>query len=363
MGMNFFQSRAAKRPGIPEGILLISSGGLGDTVLLSLVIERFTKLAEPGEDITLVLPRESLKMTFLIDERISILPIDYKAFRKSKSYHKEITDQVFEANYRVVISTDFLRHPKLDEAIIKAADGHEVIAMEPRSWPKYDKALHKNRTLYTRRFDSGAIHVDKVLRWANFADWLTGSRQDAPVVRLPENKIKAGEAFPRPTAILVPFSAVKEKQSPPEVFLTIMDHLKDSYDFVIASAASDMEINPEYLALANMPNASFDGSIFEDLAPKLKMAALVVSVDTATMHLAAAIGTPTVCLASAAYVNEITPYADEITPDNVRFVYQSMECEGCLGSCHLPAEGGRFPCVARLEIPQILGTIDALLAG
>ncbi len=359
--MSWFRKK--RRSDAASGILLISSGGLGDTVLLSLVIERFTKLAVLGEDITLVLPRESIKMAFLIDERINILPIDYKAFRKSKTYRKEMMDKVFEANYRIVISTDFLRHPKLDEAIIKAADAEEVIAMEPRSWPKYDKALLKNRALYTRRFDSGGVHVDKVLRWASFADWLTGSRQGAPMVQLPENRIRAGDAYPRPTVILVPFSAVKEKQSPPEVFLAIMDHLKDHYDFVIASAVNDMEKNPEYMALANMPNVSFDGSIFEDLAPKLKMAALVVAVDTATMHLAAAIGTRTVCLASAAYVNEITPYAAEITPSNVRFVYQPMDCEGCLGSCHLSAEAGRFPCVARLKMPQIITTIDELLAG
>ena len=142
-----------------------------------------------------------------------------------------------------------------------------------------------------------------------------------------------------------------------------MEHLKGDYDFVVASAPNDLETNPEYVSLANVPGVSFDNSLFEDLAPKLKRARLVVSVDTAAMHLAAALGAPTLCLASAAYVNEITPYAAEITPDNVRFVYHSMECEGCLGSCPLPPEAGRFPCVARLDISDILKTIDELLAG
>jgi hypothetical protein len=357
--MSWFRKK--QRTGPPSGILLVSSGGLGDTILMSLVIERFTSLAELGEEITLALPRESLKMAFLFDHKITIQPVDYKVFRKSKTYVKEITDQFYDANFRLVISTDFLRHPKLDEAIIKACEAEDVVAMEPRSWPKYDRALKKNRTLYSRLYDSGPTHMDKVVRWANFADWLTGKKAPPPQIRLPEKQVKAVEEYPRPTVILVPFSAVKEKQSPPEAFLTLMEYLKDGYDFVIAGAPNDLENNPEFRVLMNLPNVSFDGSVFEELAPKLKKSRLVISVDTATMHLAVALGVPTVCLASAAYVNEITPYAPEITPDNVRFVYQPMECEGCLGNCLLPTEAGRFPCVARIEMPQVLKAVDELL--
>jgi ADP-heptose:LPS heptosyltransferase len=358
-------SSAKQRSSEASGILFISSGGLGDTVLLSLVFDRMCAMAEPGEDITLVLPREAIKMAFLFDEKINILPVDYTAFRKSRTYKKEIFDRLYEANYRVVVSTDFLRHPKLDEALIKACAAPETLAMAPRSWPKYDKALTKNRALYSRLFESGPVHLDKVLRWARLANWLTGKGQysiPAPLVRLPDGAVKAGPAYPRPTVILVPFSAVKEKQSPPDVFLAIMQHLEGRCDFVIASAPNDLEKNPEYMSLANRPNVSFETAFFEDLAPKLKQAQLVVSVDTACMHLAAAVGAPTICLASAAYVGEIVPYAPEITPDNVRFVYTPMACEGCLGNCILPAENNRFPCVARLDQTQILAAIDELLS-
>jgi len=74
------------------------------------------------------------------------------------------------------------------------------------------------------------------------------------------------------------------------------------------------------------------------------------------------VGAPTLCLASAAYVNEIVPYAREITPANVRFLWTPIECAGCLGACILEPEEGRFPCVARLPAEQVLGAVDYMLA-
>jgi ADP-heptose:LPS heptosyltransferase len=95
----------------------------------------------------------------------------------------------------------------------------------------------------------------------------------------------------------------------------------------------------------------------------MRAAKIVVSVDTAAMHLAVTMNAPTLCLASAAYVGEIVPYAPEICPPNVRFVYTPMSCQGCLGACSLPTENDRFPCVARLSRNDVLREMDRLLAG
>jgi len=361
MGMPAFFSKSKERPGQPSGVLFISSGGLGDTVLLSLIFDRLCQNTGPDESITLVLRHDATKMAFLFSDRITILPIDYTAFQKTRSYRKAISDQLYAANYRLIVSTDYLRHPKIDDAFVKACAAPEALAMEPRSWAKYDKELTKNRRLYSRLFDSGPVHLDKVLRWTGFADWLTGMEQTPPRVRVAEERVNVGNAYQRPTVILVPFSAVKKKQSPPEVYAQIVTHMGENYDYVIAGAPGDLDANPEYNFLLENPNVEFDGAVFVDLAPKLKQAQLVVSVDTATMHLAVAVGAPTICLASAAYVGEIVPYAPEITPENVRFVYTPMDCEGCLGSCHLPAENGMFPCVARLPETRLFAAIDEVL--
>ena len=350
------------RPGKPDGVLVISSGGLGDTVLFAHVAERFLALARDGEPVTVVLRADAMNMAFLLPPPASVVGVDFKRLGRDLGYRRRATDDVFRAHYRLVIHTDFRRHPDLDEALVAAAMAPEAVAMEPRPWRKYDARLRANRRLYTRLFDSGAPHLDKVVRWSRFAAWLSGRDAPPPVARLDDRRLPA-PAADAPDVVMQPFSAVKRKQSPPALWRRIIAALPRGTSVVVTGARGDLDANPEFKALLELPGVRFDASGFADLVPTLRAARLVVSVDTALMHLAVAVGAPTLCLASAAFVGEIVPYDPAIAPANVRFVYHSMPCEGCLGDCVLPAEGGMFPCVARLDGERIVAEARAMLAA
>lgn len=353
--------RQAPRPAPARGVLMLSAGGLGDTVLFSHIAERFFDLAEAGEPVCVLLRHDARKMSFLLPSGADISSVDFNRFRRDMSYRRDITDGLFKAHFRLVVHTDFLRHPDLDEALVAAAMAPEAMAMEPRSWRKYDSRLRANRGLYTRLFDSGPPVMDKVLRWARFAGWLLDKEVPPPSMQLPDDRLAPAAVVEEPVVVFQPFSAVIAKQSPPALYRKIIEDLPPGTRVVMTGAPGDLDNNPEFKPLLDLPNVDFDASDFEDLVPKLRAASLVISVDTALMHLAVAVGAPTVCLASAAYVGEIVPYDSSITPDNVRFLYQPMDCEGCLGDCIHPAIEGMYPCVAELDEKKVLSTVQGLL--
>ncbi len=356
--------RNTERPGTPKGVLLISAGGLGDTVLFAHVAPRFLKLAEAGEPVTVVLRTDAMKMAFLLPPGMEAMAVDFARLRQDRGYRKQVMDDLFKANYRLLAHTDYLRHPDLDEALAAAAGAAEAVAMEPRPWRKYDDRLNANRALYTRLFDSGPPHLNKVLRWAKFADWLTGSEAPPPVCLLdPAGLAPPADVNDEAVVVMQPFSAVKEKQSPPALYRRIIESLPPGTRVVLTGAPGDLDGNPEFKALLDLPGVEFDSSPFADLVALLRAASLVISVDTALMHLAVAVGAPTLCLASAAYVGEIVPYDPAITPDIARFVYHSMECEGCLGACIHTPEDGMFPCVARLDQDRIMSEVREMMAA
>ena len=346
-----------------DGILVVASGGLGDAVLLAHVFPRFADLARPGERVTLVLRRDARKMAFLFDELADVEAVDYDKYARSFWHRRAVHKHLGAQRWRLIINTDFLRHPRRDERLIKSLPADEKLAMRARSWAKYDAELARNEAIYTRLFDSGPVLLDKVVRWRRFADWLTGTQESTLILRLAPNRLPEAAAARKPIAILIPFSAVREKQASPDLFAAIARMLPDSYDIVIAGAPDDLRRNPEYASLRDLPRVRFEVCDFETLARLMRAAKLVVSVDTAAMHLAVAMGAPTVCLASAAYVGEIVPYAEEISPPNARFVHTPMDCQGCLGVCILPKEADRFPCVARLARNDVLREVNRLVAG
>lgn len=350
-----------KRPAPPAGVLLISAGGLGDTVLLACVLPRFLALAQPGETVTVLLRHDAARMAFLFPPQVRVLKVEFNRLRQW-DYRRQILGELYRAHYRLVVHTDYLRHPDLDEALVEAAAAPESAAMEPRPSEKFGKRLDANRRLYTRLYPSGPPHTDKVLRWAGFAQFLTGQVLPPPLVALPETRLPPAIIPNHPTVILQPFSAVKLKQSPPDLWDLIIGALPPDWHVKLAGHPSDLDKNPEFRRLLDRPMVEFEGAPFAQLAGIIRGAALVVSVDTACMHLAAVMGTPTLCLASAAYVGEIVPYAEQIMPANLHVLYQPMECKGCLGACWFPPEDGMYPCVAGLDPDAVLGAVRDMVA-
>jgi ADP-heptose:LPS heptosyltransferase len=355
-----FWRHLAPRDPAASGVLLISAGGLGDTVLFSLVLPRFMKLARPGEAVTVLLRSDGAKMSFLFPKGVQVLAVDFGKLRQI-AYRRRILEQLYAAHYRLVVSTDFLRHPDLDEALAMAADAPESAAMVHRPWPKHESRLRANARDWGRLVDTGPIKIDKVVRWATFCDALLGEVEAPPVVTLRPDQLPDLTPTDKPLVVIQPFSAVKAKQSPPDLYARIIGALPAGLDIRIAGHPSDLDKNPDYKPLLDLPGVRFEPAPFAQLAGLLRGAKLVLSVDTACMHLACALGAPTLCLASAAYVGEIVPYAPQVTPPSVRFLYQPMECQGCLGDCRLPLVGTMYPCVAALDGTTAVETAKAMV--
>ena len=350
----------------PRGLLLLRSGGIGDLILFSHVFPRFKALARDGETISVLLRSDAAKVAFLLGPGIEVIAVDYDRFLKNPVYRWRTTRRLGARRFRIAVSTDERRHPFIDEALLAATDAPERLALDAMAWPKYDRRLARNRRFFTRLFrlpeaaaQGRRLHV--VEKWAALAGMLTGSAAPAPVLRLPDDGLAAPARLDRPTVVIQPFSAVREKQIAADDVGRIVDALGAGLDVVLAGAPADLEREPSFKALLTRSGTRFDGSTFAGIVPLLRAARLVISVDSAMAHLAAAVGARTLCIASAAWVDELVPYPAALTPAGVEFLYHPMPCAGCRAACPYPAENGMYPCVARLDRELILAKVRALV--
>ena len=262
----------------------------------------------------------------------------------------------------MALSTDHLRLPCVDDALVAASGADERYAMTPRCWPRHDARLARNRRHYSDWFAVAEGMARWMVRWTDFANWVTGRSDPMPVVRFDPECLPAPARFEAPTAVVHPFSANHERQHPYALFARVVAALPSDYDVVLSAGPGDLDRNPDYRALASAPRVRLDKGSLESKAAALRGSRFVVRSDTSVMHLAVGCGVPTLCLASAAHVVDSVPYDSRITPDNVRFLYHDMPCRGCLGSCIHPFEDAVYPCVARLDANAVMDALAEVIA-
>jgi ADP-heptose:LPS heptosyltransferase len=357
------QYRAARTSGDKRGLLIISSGGIGDSILFSLMIERFMALVGEDDPVTLVVRTESLGVGFLFPSRVNIIGVDYRRFIRDGTYKRQVCADLRALNVQIAISSDHLRLPTVDDVMVMATGAAQNFALRPRTWPKHDRALAQHEAWYTRWIEPDPAPAHRLIRWWELANALTGESPPPPKVAFAADRLPVPAQAARPYIVLHPFSAMAEREAAPDVFIAIADAYAKTHDIVVTAGPRDLARAPRHQPLADMPGVSVDTSSFKEKAALLRGAALVVSVDTSIMHLAVGVGAPTLCLASAAHIVDSVPYDSRMMPENAHFMVPEVDCAGCLGQCIHPLESGRYKCLGQITAAASVARCQSLLAA
>lgn len=346
--------RLVRRTRAPHGILLVSARGPAELVFLSAVLPRFMALAQEDEPVTLLMRDDAASMTFLLPPALTLKRLDFVKLAGSWRYGWRIFRELRLDAPRLVISLDQERVPHLDGALIQAAAAPEVAAMVAKG--------REAETWLTRIFPSGPARQDKIVRLSRFADFLSGRKHRPALALLPDQRLPDAMEFEIPTAVIFPFSGIRQRQLPSATWAAILDSLPQDWHVHLAAHQADIRRNPDFKTILDRPHVHLDTSGFGHLASKLLGARMVLGADTAGTHLSILLGAPTLCLASAAYVGAGVPYDDAIIPANAHFMFVPMECQGCLGECPFEPVDSMLPCVAALETRKILDSIADMIA-
>lgn len=348
--------RRLRQPTQRSGLLLIASGGLGDNVLLSRVLPVFQSLAQPNERVLLLIRSDAAAVSFLFPPSIEVRTYHWRRFQRSLFYRWRLSYGLHRLGLRLVVSTDYDRHPFVDDHLV-AATGAESLAEEARPSKKFARDVEANQRFFTRLLKPGHAPLHRYMRLVRLAGWIKGAEVPVP-------PLTAGRrARPAPgLVVLHPCAGDTRKNVSPQIFRAVMRALPDNARIVVSAAPGDLDRCPEYRVLLDDPRAVLDQSgLPEKFHGLLRKAQAVVSADTMLAHLAIVAGARTLCIASAAYVGWAIPYDPRMSAPHARFLVLPVDCAGCLGACSFPLEKGRFPCVARHAEDQVVAELKALV--
>ena len=159
---------------------------------------------------------------------------------------------------------------------------------------------------------------------------------------------------------------------PFESYLQLAERLLDK-GFRVVFTGGKGEVAEEGRLMARLDRPEVVNLIARTSLPELldllKHAHAVVTADTGPMHLAIALGAPTVATVGGGHFGSFIPYPPEATPPQIRFAYEIMPCYHCFWNCTRRSEvhpDGSFPCVAAIGLETVwslLGEVCDLSAG
>ena len=229
----------------------------------------------------------------------------------------------------------------------------------------------RNNRYCTRIIPSRSGNIPEVERNREFVERLTGRELSVeaslPRITLSETQLHAArQLFLRQgvdpeveqLVVIAPGASDEIKMWPPERFASLANRIAETYraHIVICGAAFDRETQEAVASRVSAPVVRLAGETdLGQLAAILKYSALYIGNDSGPLHLAAAVGAPTLCILGGGYFGRFYPYGNRQIH---RAVFQELECFHCNGLC--PYEVPH--CIHKITVEQAWNEVRRIFA-
>jgi ADP-heptose:LPS heptosyltransferase len=346
------------------GVAIVRLDHIGDFILWLGSVDATLKRFE-GYSITLIANStwsELAEKLLLWDD---IIPIDIARFERKLFYRMAILRKVARKGFRIAVNPVHSRSVNGD-TIIRATHAMKRIGsvgdccnIEP--WQK-----RVTDRWYTELFAADPSPMMELVRNAEFVRGLGGSDCGAKLPTLPKvSELAEALRIERPYFIVVPGASQVFKQWHKKSFAELIDKVKADTGWiaVLCGSRSEHQLCADLAAITNRQTINLAGktSICE-FVEVIRQAKLLIGNDTSAVHIASAVGTPSVCILGGGQFGRFMPYTDEAGQSGMHPVFHAMDCFGCNWHCTQPHEQGEpVPCIAKIEVAQVFEEIKKIV--
>jgi len=300
--------------------LVVRLDEIGDYMLWRPVIRHLlTAKALEGKELTLCgnASWRSLYEQLDVECFHTVIWVDKRRFKKDLGYRLEILQQINRSGFEVVINPTFSRDKRHDDAIVLAAKGKQVygmVANEENIRP-YEKGYDKG--MYTHLFRGPEGAMFELMRNRLFAEYVVGSSMKEMIWQLNRERLPLVDLIlPEKYLVIFPGSRSARRIWPARYFAEVATYCQQQFDWevVLCGGAGD-------ISYANAFKELFPGNVTDltgatglpQLLTILRGAQWLVTVDTGSVHLAAAVGCNVTAIFNGSQYGRFAPYPRELT--------------------------------------------------
>jgi ADP-heptose:LPS heptosyltransferase len=275
-------------------------------------------------------------------------------FKRDLRYRYRFLRAIFRENYTCVINLQFSRDKTFDDAIVQAARAGCNIGMVSNLENVRVYQSGYDKKLYHELFDYPEKPLFEFYRNRLFNEFIIRKSSLVKNTRI-DTALLPGLPFslPKPFFVVFPGSRSTARIWPTDFFITTANYLYETFGWtaLVCGGPGDTVFSEAFLAAYQYPVIDLTAKTsLPELLSVLQNAECLLSVDTGSVHLAAAVGCTVFGVFNGSQYGRFAPYPKEIA-DNFYAVYPD-EVEKDLPYPQLVKE--KYEYVVKLAYSQVL---------
>lgn len=301
-----------KKRNIPR-LLIVRVDEIGDFMLWHKFLDELIA-AFPGHAVDFVGNQSwrSLFETFHAGAVSETYWLDKRRFKQDMKYRYTLLRQIYNNNYAAVINPTFSRDKRYDDSIVRAARAKENWGMVANLEAIRDYERGYDRNLYQHLFDNPARPLFEFFRNRQFTEFVTGSSSLIGNTGVERNQLPAlGIDLPEKYFVVFPGSRSAARIWPAENFLLTAQHLYEQHGWtaVVCGTHADSAYTQAFCSNYQYPVLDLTGrTSLPQMLTLFNTAKCLLSVDTGSVHLAAAVNCPVFGIFNGSQYGRFAPY-------------------------------------------------------
>jgi len=358
-----FIATAFTRQKIVKSIALVRLDAIGDFIIWLDTAKEYRALY-PDHHITIIANSTWAELAKKLPYWDDVLSIDIKKLGwRYLIYRWQILRYVANRGFSIAIQPTYSRVLLHGDSIIRASSAPERIGSSGNLSNINDSEISKSDKWYTRLVPATKGDLSELLRNAEFFGNLSGKSHKPQLPVLPKllelrPELRSVENY----IVLFPGASWFGRQWPIQNFLDIAICLQRTHGSIIVLCGSAAE----HILCASIAEHLGDTAInlagktsLAELAEILRNARTLVSNETSAVHVATAVGTPSVCILGGGHFGRFLPYPEHMDGIKPIIAFNQMDCFGCNWQCSQPHNpAGAVPCINSVNVKQVSSLIE-----
>lgn len=246
-------------------------------------------------------------------------------FKKDMLYRYTFLKKIYREHYTCVINAIYSRDKTYDDAIVLAAKAAQVIGMNSNRENLRSYQAGYDTGLYTTLFDHPQKPLFELYRNRLFTEFIIQKKSVVTDTKVDPCKLPpaSGSKMPPNYFVVFPGSRNPARVWPTAFFIEVSNYLFGQYGWTAVVCGSRGDAIYTQTFLASYTHAATDltaKTSLPELMHVLKNARCLLSVDTGSVHLAAAVGCTVFGVFNGSQYGRFAPYPREVA-ENMYAIY------------------------------------------